>query len=254
MSIALLCSVALFGLIRMNSYNSSTDRTVTTEIEFIESQTGLEPRHAVIWLHGLGADGHDFEFIAPQLGIPADTPVRFIFPHAPMRPITVNGGMVMRGWYDIVDLPVDPGQPRREDRQGLEASMQIVEDLIAQENNRGVPTENIILAGFSQGGAIALFTALRIQQKLAGVVAMSTYLPDANTAESENSGINNDTPIFFGHGTQDPLIPVAAAEKSREILEALGYSVHWKTYIMEHSVHPQEIADIGVFLQPLLVR
>ncbi len=241
-------------MIWTGSRDKSANDKVTEEIEFIEHQTGLDPEHAIIWLHGLGADGHDFQPIASQLSMPPQTPVRFIFPHAPMRPITVNGGMMMRGWYDIVDLPVDLQQPRREDRAGLESSMKIVEELIAQENSRGISTENIFLAGFSQGGAIALFTGLRLNQKLAGIIALSTYLPDASTIETERSEFNQHTPIFYGHGNQDPLISVAAAQSSRSILDKLGYSVEWHTYEMPHSVHPREIVDIGSFIESLLIR
>ena len=158
-----------------------------SEIEYIEMQTGIDPTWSVIWLHGLGADGHDFESIAPQLGLPDSPSVRFIFPHAPIRPITINGGMRMRGWYDIKGMAFD----REEDRSGLEQSAEIVTSLIEQENQRGVATDHIILAGFSQGGAVVLFTGLRLEQKLAGIIALSTYLPVAESADAERSLVNH---------------------------------------------------------------
>jgi len=222
------------------------------EVEYIELQTGIDPKHSIIWLHGLGADGHDFEPIVPGLELPAETPVRFIFPHAPVRPITVNGGMAMRGWYDIYEVPLDAQGGRREDRAGLEQSAAIVGELIAQENARGVPTENIILAGFSQGGAIALFAGLRLDQSLAGIIALSTYLPDSTTTEVERSATNNDVPIFMGHGIHDPVIPAAVGERSYNEMTSMGYSVDWRTYEMPHSVHPLEIRDIGNFIKSVI--
>ena len=254
MLIVMACSVAAYFYFYRTQEIVLTDSAVLPEIEYIEYQTGMDPAFSVIWLHGLGADGHDFEPIAPQLGISSDIAVRFIFPHAPERPITVNGGMVMRGWYDIVDLPVDPQQTQREDRAGLEESSAIVHELIAQENRRGIPTGNIFLAGFSQGGAVALFAGLRLEQKIAGIIALSTYLPHAGALEAERSEVNRETAVFYGHGTQDPLIPLEAAEESRDLLEKFGYSVEWHTYEMPHSVHPAEIRQIGEFINGLLIR
>jgi phospholipase/carboxylesterase len=238
MSLALGCSVLAFIM-----YTNSV------EIEFIERQTGIDPEFSIIWLHGLGADGHDFEPIVPQFGLPENLPVRFIFPHAPVRPITVNNGMEMRGWYDIIDLPVDAGQPRQEDREGLAQSAQIVYSLIDQENQRGIPTSRIFLAGFSQGGVIALFAGLRLNSRLAGIIALSAYLAEAETTKAEKSIENQSTPIFMGHGTQDPLIPVSIGYSSHDILTGLGYDVEWHTYEMPHSVHPREIDDISNFLK-----
>ena len=254
MLFVMACSLVVYYYFHKTQEIVLTDSTVIPEIEYIEYQTGVDPAFSVIWLHGLGADGHDFEPIAPQLEISADVAVRFIFPHAPERAITVNGGMVMRGWYDIVDLPVDPKQTRREDRAGLEESYAIVRELIAQENRRGIPTENIFLAGFSQGGAVALFAGLRLEQKIAGIIALSTYLPHAGKLEVERSEANRDVAVFYGHGTQDPLIPLEAAEKSRDLLEAFDYSVEWHTYEMPHSVHPAEIRQIGEFINRLLIH
>ncbi len=220
----------------------------TQQLEYIELQTGVDPTWAVIWLHGLGADGHDFEPVAPQLGFTNDPSVRFIFPHAPVRPITINGGMEMRGWYDIKGMNFN----RQEDRAGLEDSMQIVQSLIEQENARGIPTRQIFLAGFSQGGAIALFTGLRHAERLAGIIALSTYLPDAATSESERHSANQNTPIFMAHGSRDPVIPIALAEQSRELLEQMDYSLQWHSYLMEHSVNMEEIRHIARFMRSIV--
>ncbi|WP_423908605.1 alpha/beta hydrolase [Candidatus Spongiihabitans sp.] len=231
-------------------------------IDSIEMQTGIDPICSIIWLHGLGADGHDFEFIVPELGLPRETPVRFIFPHAPIRPITVNNGMNMRGWYDIADLPIDADCPERSDREGvwrsdregMQQSAQIVYRLIEQENQRGIATEKIFLAGFSQGGAIALFAGLRLQAQLAGIIALSAYLPDETTIEAEKSTHNQSTPIFMGHGIQDPLIPLPIATRSHLLLRELGYDVEWHTYEMPHSIHPNEIEDLANYLNKHLVH
>ena len=219
-----------------------------SEIEYIEMQTGIDPTWSVIWLHGLGADGHDFESIAPQLGLPDSPSVRFIFPHAPIRPITINGGMSMRGWYDIKGMAFD----REEDRSGLEQSAEIVTSLIEQENQRGVATDHIILAGFSQGGAVVLFTGLRLEQKLAGIIALSTYLPVAESADAERSLVNQDTPIFMAHGTEDPVIPIMLAHRSQSMLVQMKYSVDWHTYTMPHGVSPVEIQDIARFMRGIV--
>jgi phospholipase/carboxylesterase len=194
----------------------------------------------VIWLHGLGADGHDFEPIVPELRLAR--PVRFVFPHAPMRPVTINQGMRMRAWYDIFQFGAGP-----EDDAGVRASQKLVEELIAGEKGK-----KIILAGFSQGGAIVLQTALRHPERLAGVMALSTYLPLSATLEKERSPANHDVPIFMAHGKFDDIIPIDKAKRSREILEKLGYPVTWKEYAMPHSVCPEEIGDISKFLVNLL--
>jgi phospholipase/carboxylesterase len=215
-----------------------------SKIDYIELQTGIDPAWTVIWLHGLGADGHDFEPVAAQLGFSDSPAIRFIFPHAPIRPITINGGMEMRGWYDVRGMAFD----RDQDRSGLEDSAAIVGSLIEQENRRGIDTSHIILAGFSQGGAVALFAGLRLEQKLAGIIALSTYLADAASTESERSQQNLDVPIFLAHGTDDPVIPLALAEQSRTILEQLNYTVHWHRYQMPHSVSAGEIQHIAEFM------
>ena len=209
-------------------------------MEAIEIETGPNPAATVIWLHGLGADGHDFEPIVPELRLAK--PVRFVFPHAPIRPVTINQGMRMRAWYDIFQFGAGP-----EDDAGVRASQKLVEGLIQKEQGK-----KIILAGFSQGGAIVLQTALRYPERLAGVMALSTYLPLAGTVEKEISAANKDVPIFMAHGKFDDIIPIDKAKRSREILEKLGYPVTWKEYPMPHSVCAAEIADISRFLTTIL--
>ena len=198
---------------------------------------------AVIWLHGLGADGHDFEPVVPQLGLPAGLAVRFVFPHARQRPVTVNGGMAMRAWYDVYDMELS-----REDEAGTRDSEAQVRALIAAEQERGVAAERIVLAGFSQGGAVALHTALRHPEPLAGVLALSTYLPLAQTVDAERSDANAAAPIFMAHGSDDPIIPIARGRESCRRLEALGHAVEWHEYPMPHAVCMEEIADIGRWL------
>ena len=219
--------------------------TALPEVEFIEVEVGSEPRYSVIWLHGLGADGHDFEPIVPALGLPDSFPVRFLFPHAPERPITVNGGIEMRGWYDIREWSLN----RNEDEEGLEQSRQIVHALIEQENRRGIPSDRIFLAGFSQGGAVALFTGLRYPRRLAGIIALSCYLPVADRTAAERSPNNQFTAIFMGHGRDDQTVPYMVAELSKDRLLKMDDNINWKTYPMMHAVHPQEVADISGFLQ-----
>ena len=224
-------------------------------LESLEIETGPQPSAAVIWLHGLGADGHDFEPIVPELGLPASKPVRFIFPHAPRRPVTINNGMHMRAWYDIFQLATqDQGKAvvGAEDEAGIRASQRLLEDLIAREKGRGIAHDKIVLAGFSQGGAIVLQSALRQRERLAGVLALSTYLPLATTLEKERAGANSDLPIFMAHGRYDNMISLERAARSRDALLALGYAVQWQEYPMPHSVCPDEIADIAAFLLRIL--
>ena len=216
-------------------------------IETIEVETGAKPVACVIWLHGLGADGHDFEPIVPELRLPAARPVRFIFPHAPQRPVTINGGMRMRAWYDIFSLGGGA-----EDAAGIHASQALLESLIAGEVKRGVAHNKIVLAGFSQGGAVVLQTALRQRQRLAGVMALSTYLPLASALAKERTAENSDLPVFMAHGQYDNMIGIDRAILSREALVALGYKVDWHAYPMPHSVCPEEIAHISSFLQRIL--
>lgn len=207
----------------------------------IELETGANPRAAVIWLHGLGADGHDFEPIVPELGLAKA--VRFVFPHAPVRPVTLNAGMRMRAWYDIFQLGGG-----REDEAGVRASQSLLESLIAREKDRGIEPAKLVLAGFSQGGAIALHTALRHPERLAGILALSTYLPLAGALPRERSAANADLPVFMAHGLYDDIIPIDRAQASRRHLEALGYPVQWREYPMPHSVCAPELADIAAFL------
>jgi phospholipase/carboxylesterase len=216
-------------------------------METIEIETGPAPRAAVLWLHGLGADGHDFEPIVPELGLPAALPVRFVFPHAPVRPVTLNQGMRMRAWYDIYRLGGGP-----EDEAGIRASEGSLKELVQKEKSRGIDPSRIVIAGFSQGGAIALQTALRYPERLAGVLALSTYLPLAPHLEKEQAAQNRDLPIFMAHGSYDDVIPLHRADDSRRALEKLGYPVEWHAYPMPHSVCPQEIADIAEFLVRIL--
>ena len=212
-------------------------------MQAVEINTGPNPQASVIWLHGLGADGHDFEPIVPELELAR--PVRFVFPHAPVRPVTLNQGMRMRAWYDILQLGGGP-----EDEAGIRASQKLLEAMIAEEKKRGM--RSIVLAGFSQGGAIVLQTALRHAERLAGVLALSTYLPLNATLEAERSPQNRDLPILMAHGQYDDIIPLARAEQSRKVLERLGYPVQWHVYPMPHSVCPEEIAAISAFLRSVL--
>jgi phospholipase/carboxylesterase len=214
----------------------------------VEIQTGRNPQAAVIWLHGLGADGHDFEPIAPELVRPSDRPLRFVFPHAPVRPVTLNGGYAMRAWYDIIAID------RRvaEDEQGIRASQALVTELIRRENARGIPTERIVLAGFSQGGAMALFCGTRYPQRLAGILALSCYQVLATRFDAERLPANQATPIFLAHGMQDPVVVPALGEAARRQLEAAGFAVEWHAYSMPHAVCPQEVADIAAWLRRVL--
>ena len=214
-------------------------------VETIEVQTQPNPQLSVIWLHGLGASGHDFEPVVPYLAIPPQYSVRYIFPHAPMRAVTINMGMRMRAWYDIADPAIGHGT---EDRDGIEESAEIVRNLIRREQTRGLSSGQIVLAGFSQGGAIALYAGIRHHEPLAGIMALSTYLPLADTTENEANPVNSEIPILYCHGTLDPVISVSVAIRSKELLEKLGYDIEWKTYEIQHSVSPEEISDIGQWL------
>jgi phospholipase/carboxylesterase len=212
-------------------------------MQAVEINTGPNPQASVIWLHGLGADGHDFEPIVPELELAK--PVRFVFPHAPVRPVTINQGMRMRAWYDILQLGGGP-----EDEAGIRASQKLLEAMIAEERKCGMRA--VVLAGFSQGGAIVLQTALRHPEALAGVLALSTYLPLHAALEAERSPANRELPIFMAHGQYDDIIPLARAEQSRTLLERLGYAVEWHVYPMPHSVSPEEIGAISAFLRKIL--
>jgi phospholipase/carboxylesterase len=210
----------------------------------IEIETGKNPKTSIIWMHGLGADGNDFVPIVPELDLP-DAPIRFVFPNAPVQPVTINGGMRMRAWYDISDSAI-----RREDEPGVRASQALIEALMVREKERGA--NRLVLAGFSQGGAIALQTGLRQPERLAGIMALSTYVPVADKLAAEASPANRDVPIFMAHGTQDPVITFARAQQSRDLLQSLGYAVEWHQYPMPHSVCAEEVRDIGAWLKTVL--
>ncbi len=226
----------------------------TELLETIEVSTGPKgsvPQAAVIWLHGLGADGHDFEAIVPELRLPPALAVRFVFPNAPMQAVTINNGHVMRAWYDVAFGDLE-GRSRKPDEAGVRASIAHIERLIAREVERGVPSERIAIAGFSQGGAIALATGLRHAHRLAGIMALSTYLPLGDSLPLEAADANRQVPVFFAHGSADPVIPIEMATASVERLQALGYPVQWQAYRMPHSVHPQEVVDIRDWLVKVL--
>ena len=215
-------------------------------VDAIELETARSPSASVIWMHGLGADGNDFAPIVSALQLPRAA-IRFVFPHAPIQPVTINGGMRMRAWYDISD-----GAIRREDEGGVRASQKLIEALIAREKERGIAANRLALAGFSQGGAIALQTGLRHAERIAGIMALSTYLPMADKLPAEAGRANRDVPIFMAHGSYDPVIPLARAQQSRETLQSLGYAVEWREYAMPHSVCPEEVTDIGAWLRKIL--
>lgn len=216
----------------------------------IEIETGESPAASIIVLHGLGADGNDFVPICEELELAPVGAVRFVFPHAPVRPVTINGGYRMRAWYDILGTDL----VRREDEAGLRESVQLVEALIAREKARGVPAGRIVLAGFSQGCAMTLLTGLRHAERLAGLVGLSGYLPLADSTAAERHAANQDTPVFLVHGSADPVIPIERARASRDALRALGQPVQWHEYPMQHAVCPAEVADLNAWLLRVLAR
>ncbi len=217
-------------------------------LETIEVATSEQPTTAVIWMHGLGADGNDFVPIVRELDLSGCPGIRFVFPHAAPMPVTINNGYVMRAWYDILGMDL----VRREDENGLRASQQRIEQLIAREVARGIPAENIVLAGFSQGCAMTLQTGLRHPQPLAGLMCLSGYLPLAATIATERSNANQHTPIFMAHGRGDNVVTIDRAEASRDLLKQLGYDIDWHEYMMPHSVCEEEIDDIGAWLRKVL--
>ena len=219
---------------------------MNTLLDTLEVETAPYPTHAVIWMHGLGADGNDFAPIVPELQLGTSPAIRFVFPHAPVQPVTINNGMRMRSWYDILHMNIGG---RREDEAGLRASQAAIEALIKRENERGIATKNIVLAGFSQGCAMTLQTGLRYPERLAGLVCLSGYLPLADKLAEERNDANALTPIFMAHGTQDPVVAIDRAQASAEQLRALNYALQWKTYGMPHSVCLEEIQDIASFLK-----
>jgi phospholipase/carboxylesterase len=210
----------------------------------------LPPDSCVIWLHGLGADGHDFEPIVPELNLESVLSTRFVFPHAPMIPVTINQGFVMRAWYDVSDSKIDADQ----DEKGIRNSEKILVKLIAEQIKDGIASERIFIAGFSQGGAIALHTGLRYPKRLAGIIALSTYLPLAKTLAAEKSEANSGIPIFLAHGSEDPVIPIDLGYTTRGRLEKTGYLTTWVEYEgMAHSVSEKEIFDISDWLEQFLL-
>ena len=217
-------------------------------LSVIEIETKPKPSHSVIWLHGLGADGNDFVPIVQELSLPP-LGIRFVFPHAPMRPVTINGGFVMRAWYDIAHQ--DLGM--KEDEQGVRQSQKMIEKLIAKEETRGVPMSRIVVAGFSQGGVISLQTGLRQPERLAGVMSLSAYLPLTSTIGKERNAANNNVPIFLGHGIADNIVPLPLGIASRDRLLKLGYDVDWHQYPMPHSVCAEELEDISAWLARVLL-
>lgn len=221
---------------------------VLAELETIDVETGNDPKSAIIWLHGLGADAHDFEPVVPALNLGGECPVRYVFPNAPPRPVTINGGALMRAWFDL--LALDRSAP--EDEAGIRESAALVERLIAREEKRGIAPARILLAGFSQGGAVALFTALRCSVSLAGVIALSAYLPLPEFLSQEKNQRNDKIPVFMAHGEFDNMIDINFARSSRDILKDTGYDVVWREYSMPHSVIPEELSDIKKFLTAVL--
>lgn len=221
----------------------------SVSLQTIERTLGQNPTHSIIWLHGLGASGYDFYPIVPELALPADLAVRFVFPHAPEQPVTVNGGYIMPAWYDILSLD---GIERQIDTNGIEQSVAAIQQLIEQEVQRGIAEENIILAGFSQGGVIALVTGLTHARRLGGIMALSTYLP--LRSHWQFSAANQDIPVFVAHGRHDDVVPLVLGEQIVSLLQAEGRQPQWHTYPAPHSVTPQEIRDISTWLQQLLQR
>lgn len=217
-------------------------------LEAVELETGPNPTGTVIWLHGLGADGHDFEPIVPELVRRDERPLRFVFPHAPVRPVTLNSGYAMRAWYDIIGLDRHSAQ----DEPGIAGSDTSIRALIQRENERGISTHRIVLAGFSQGGAMAIYTGTRLQEKLAGIMALSCYMLLASNFDAQRTQANQTTPIFMAHGEYDPVVAPQLGDETRRALVSAGYPVEWHTYPMPHSVSPQEITDIAGWLRQRL--
>jgi len=217
-------------------------------LDTVENETGADPQWSVLWLHGLGADGHDFAPIVPELVRPHWPEILFVFPHAPVQPITINNGVPMRAWYDIVSMDFRS----RADSAGVDASIVELELLIEREIARGIPAERILLAGFSQGGAVILSALLRRTRPLAGLIALSTYLPDPAKAAAARVAGAISVPVFMAHGTQDPVIPVAIAEHTAQTLSALGLPVEWHTYTMAHQVCADELDALGNWLEARL--
>jgi phospholipase/carboxylesterase len=229
---------------RLNKGNQVTQ----TALEGVVVETGKNPTATVIWLHGLGADGNDFVPIVSELDLTGCGVVRFVFPHAPTMPVTINGGYVMRAWYDILGTDL----VRREDEAGIKNSAKAIEHIIANQRQAGIAASRIVLAGFSQGCAMSLYAGLRHSEPLGGLVALSGYLPIADKTAIERHSANYATPIFMAHGSADPVVPMHRATASRDVLQGMGYRVDWHSYAMQHSVCPQEISDVGEFFRRVL--
>ncbi len=217
---------------------------MNNKITTIEIQPKSDHKFSVIWLHGLGADGHDFEGIVDELQLHNAENIHFIFPNAPVQSVTINGGMHMRAWYDILDATLN----KAVDIAGIYQSAQLIESLIQQEQAAGIPAERILLAGFSQGGVIALHTGLTYPAKLAGIIALSTYLPTVEQLTTQRSTTNQSMPLFMGHGILDPVVPIELAKAALDALEAMAYSVEWHDYLMKHSLCIEEIHHISAFI------
>ena len=225
--------------------SASSASSAPARLDTVEIETGANPTAAVVWLHGLGADGHDFEPLVPYLAWRGAPPIRYVFPHAPVRPVTLNNGMRMRAWYDIPGF----GGNRDQDREGIETSVAQVDALLDREVARGLAPHRIVVAGFSQGGAIAIQVIQRRSQRLAGLIALSTYLLLPGEFPQNTAGPHAGLPAFVGHGTQDPLVPFSWGERAAATLRDAGYAVDWRSYPIPHSVSQQEIADIAAWLQ-----
>ena len=219
-------------------------------LDTVELESAPQPTVAIIWMHGLGADANDFVPIVKELDLRGAPGIRFVFPNAPTMPVTINGGYVMRSWYDILGTDI----AKREDEKGLRISQQRIEQLIERENARGIPSERIILAGFSQGCAMTLQTGLRQSKKLAGLLCLSGYVPLRDVVAAERHAANQHTPIFLAHGRADQVIQIQRAEQSRDLLKELGYQVEWHEYMMPHSVCPEEVGDISLWLKKILPK
>ncbi len=217
------------------------------QLSTVEIHPEAEHKYSVIWMHGLGADGHDFEGLVPDLHLTARPHIHFIFPNAPVQAVTINGGMSMRSWYDILEMSLE----RKVDVDGIYQSAKLIEGLIQKEIAQGIPSANILLAGFSQGGVIALHAGLRCPNQLAGILALSTYLPTLEQLNSERSTANNGTPIFMAHGIIDPIVAVESGKGAFDKLKAMGYNIKWHDYLMEHCLCVEEIQHISIFLNSI---
>ena len=232
----------------MSRQSGVTPENSTVLLETVEVQTGSDPTGTVIWMHGLGADGHDFEPIVPELVHRGERPLRFVFPNATVQPVTINSGYAMRAWYDIAGIDRDAVQ----DEAGIRASDAAIRALIRRETERGIPTQRVALAGFSQGGAMSLFTGTRYPERLAGIMGLSCYMLLASTFEAERAPANRSTPIFMAHGAYDPVVPPILGDETHHLLAAANYAVEWHSYPMPHSVCPEEVAHIATWLRKVL--